>query len=73
MSSSWNNLSYHKRFFILARIQDFKQYVKDRLGTSNNNFISEAGHKENWKGKIDEKRVNNHLSEVIDYLESLKE
>ena len=51
---------------------DFKDYVKDRLSESNNNYISEAGHKETWKGKIDEERVDQHLSEVIEYLESLK-
>jgi len=55
------------------KIKDFKQYVEDRLADSNDQFISEAGHKENWRGKIDEKRVDNHLSEVIEYLESLKE
>ena len=54
------------------KIKDFKDYVKDRLSESNNNFISEAGDKETWKGKIDEKRVDEHLSQVIEYLESLK-
>ena len=54
------------------KIKDFKDYVKDRLSESNNNFISEAGDKETWKGKIDEKRVDDHLSQVIEYLESLK-
>ena len=39
---------------------------------SNDQFISEAGHKESWRGKIDESRVEDHLSEVIEYLESLK-
>ena len=52
--------------------EDFKEYVKDRISESNNNYISEAGHKETWKGKIDEKRVDQHLSQVIEYLESLK-
>tara|TARA_B100000530_G_C15933881_1_gene478177 strand:+ start:894 stop:1460 length:567 start_codon:yes stop_codon:yes gene_type:complete len=55
------------------KIKDFKNYVKDRLSQSNDQFISEAGHKETWKGKIDETRVEEHLSEVIEYLESLKE
>mgnify|MGYP001332323671 FL=1 len=55
------------------KIKDFKNYVKDRLSQSNNQFISEAGHKETWRGKIDETRVEEHLSEVIEYLESLKE
>ena len=54
------------------KIKDFKDYIKDRLSESNNNFISEAGDKETWKGKIDEKRVDEHLSQVIEYLESLK-
>ena len=55
------------------KIKDFKNYVKDKLSQSNNQFISEAGHKETWRGKIDETRVEEHLSEVIEYLESLKE
>ena len=54
------------------KIKDFKDYVMDRMSESNNNYISEAGHKETWKGKIDEKRVEDHLSQVIEYLESLK-
>ena len=54
------------------KIKDFKDYVKDRLSESNNNFFSESCDKETLKGKIDEKRVDEHLSQVIEYLESLK-
>ena len=31
------------------KIKDFKDYVKDRLSESNNNFISEAGDKRNME------------------------
>ena len=54
------------------KIRDFKQYVEDKLNESNDGFISEQGDKERWKGKMDNSRVDEHVSSVIEYLESLK-
>ena len=55
------------------RISDFRQYVEDKLNESNDGFVSEQGDKERWKGKVDKSRVDEHVTSVIDYLESLKE
>ena len=55
-----------------SRIKDFKAYVKERLSESNDSFMSEAGDKETWKGKIDTDRVEESVNEIISQLESLK-
>jgi|TARA_B100000780_G_C21074543_1_gene432536 hypothetical protein len=54
------------------KIKDFKQYVEDKLNESNDGYVSEQGDKERWKGKLDESRIDDHVTSVIDYLESLK-
>ena len=54
------------------KIQDFKDYVNDKLSESNNQYVSEAGDVEQWKGKINKEKVNEHVSNVIEYLEGLK-
>jgi hypothetical protein len=53
------------------KIRDFKEYVKDKL-SENNNFITEAGDIEKWRGNINEDQVNEHVESVIEYLNSLK-
>ena len=55
------------------KITDFKAWVKDKMSESNNQYVSEAGDVENWKGKINEEKVDEHLANVIEYLEGLKE
>ena len=55
------------------KIINFKAYVEDKLKETNNSFISEAGDKETWKGKINKERVEENVKEVIEYLESLKQ
>ena len=42
------------------------------MSESNDNFITEQGDIETWVGKPDEKRVNEGLEKMIDYLKSLK-
>ena len=54
------------------KITDFKAYVEDKLQETNNSFISEAGDKETWKGKVNKERVEENVKDVIAYLESLK-
>ena len=54
------------------KITDFKAYVKDKLQETNNSFISEAGDKETWKGKVNKERVEENVKDVVAYLESLK-
>ncbi|MDA9309755.1 hypothetical protein N9Q43_00855 [bacterium] len=55
------------------KIIDFKDYVSDKLKETNNSFISEAGDKETWKGKVNKERVEANVKDVVEYLESLKE
>ena len=54
------------------KIKDFKAWVEDKMSESNNQYVSEAGDVENWKGKINKDKVDEHLENVIEYLEGLK-
>lgn len=54
------------------KIVDFKEYIKERLKESNDNFISEDGDVEQWVGKVNKDRVNDYVDEVVQYLESIK-
>ncbi len=62
-----------KNIEIDNKIIDFKDYVSDKLKETNNSFISEAGDKETWKGKVNKERVEANVKDVVEYLESLKE
>ena len=54
------------------KIQEFKEWVKDKIAESNNQYVSEAGDVENWKGKVNKDRVQEHVDNVVEYLNSLK-
>jgi len=54
------------------RIKEFKAYVEDKLNESNDSFVSENCDVENWVGEIDKDKVEEHISIVIEHLESLK-
>ena len=54
------------------KITDFKAWVKDKMSESNNQYVSEAGDVENWKGKINEEKVQENIDAVVEYLEGLK-
>jgi len=54
------------------RIEEYKQYIEERINESNSSFVSEDGDVENWVGKIDVDKVNEYTSHVIEHLESLK-
>ena len=54
------------------RIEEYKQYVEERINESNSSFVSEDGDVENWVGKINVDKVNEYTSHVIEHLESLK-
>jgi len=54
------------------RIEEYKQYIQERIHESNSSFVSEDGDVENWVGKIDVDKVNEYTSHVIEHLESLK-
>jgi hypothetical protein len=55
------------------RIAEFKLWVKEKLEESNDSFVSESGEVERWVGKINEDRVEKYVTEVVEYLESLKQ
>tara|TARA_B110000483_G_C17966382_1_gene454078 strand:- start:189 stop:764 length:576 start_codon:yes stop_codon:yes gene_type:complete len=54
------------------RVKEFKLWIQDKLQESNNSFISEDGEMEKWVGKIDKDKVMQYVSEVEEYLTSLK-
>lgn len=54
------------------RIKEFKLWVKEKLEEGNNSFVSESGEVEKWVGKVNKEKVEEHVKEVIEYLESLK-
>ena len=55
------------------RITEFKLYIKEKLEEGNDSFVSESGEVERWVGKVNKEKVEEHVKEVIEYLESLKE
>ena len=54
------------------RIEEFEQYVNDKLLESNDSFVSENGEVENWVGKLNIDKVDEFTKDVIEHLESLK-
>jgi|TARA_R100000482_G_scaffold107767_1_gene50087 hypothetical protein len=54
------------------RIEEFKQFVKEKLTESNKSFISENGEVENWVGNLNEDKVNEYTENVVKYLKSYK-
>ena len=54
------------------KIQEYKDFVADKLSESNKGLVSEAGDVEKWDGKLNKERVDLHTDEVVKYLEALK-
>ena len=54
------------------RISEFKLWVKEKINEGNDSFVSESGEVEKWVGKVNKEKVEEHVKEVIEYLESLK-
>jgi hypothetical protein len=54
------------------RIEEFKQYVAERLNESNDSFVSEDGDVEKWVGKVNKSKVEEYTTQVEEYLENLK-
>jgi len=55
------------------RIKEFKLWVKEKLEEGNDSFVSESGEVERWVGKVNKGKVEEHVKDVIEYLESLKQ
>jgi len=54
------------------RINEFEQYVEDKLKESNSSFISEDGDVEKWVGNVNKEKVKEYVSLVADRLKSFK-
>ena len=55
------------------RIKEFKLWVKEKIEEGNEGFVSESGEVEKWVGKVNIAMVEEHVGDVIKYLESLKQ
>ena len=55
-----------------SRINEFEQYVQEKLSESNDSFVSESGEVEKWIGKLDKEKVKEFTNEVVKHLESFK-
>ena len=55
-----------------GRIDDFKQYVIEKLSESNTSFVAENGDVEKWVGALDKEKVNKYTQEAINYMKGLK-
>lgn len=55
------------------KIKEFKVWIQERLHEGNDSFVSEDGDIEKWVGKLDESKVEEYTTSVIEYLESLKQ
>ena len=53
-------------------INDFKLFMEDAMKESNQNYVTEAGDVENWKGGKSKEDFERELQEGIEYLEGLK-
>ena len=54
------------------QIEEYKNFMTNKLSESNNSFITEAGDIEKWVGGIDKERAEQAMKETIEYLENLK-
>jgi hypothetical protein len=56
-----------------SRVEEFKQFIEDKLSESNDSFVSENGEVENWVGKLNTDKVDEFTADIIKHLESLKQ
>ena len=53
-------------------INEYKAFADTMLNESNNNFVTEAGDVENWKGGTSKEQLKQQLQEGLEFLENLK-
>ena len=51
----------------------YKSFIEERIKESNNNFVTEAGEVENWKGGVSKEELEQQLQEGLEFLEGLKD
>ena len=54
------------------QIEEYKNFISDKISESNEGFVTEAGDVQKWVGGVNKKRAEESLNEVIEYLNSLK-
>jgi len=57
---------------VQSAINEFTSFMETRMKESNNNFITEAGDVESWRGGISKDQIAKELKEGIEFLEELK-
>ena len=57
---------------IQGAIDKYKDFMEDRMKQSNDNFVTEAGDVENWKGGVSTEQLQIDLQEGIEFLENMK-
>ena len=57
---------------VQSAINEFTSFMEARMKESNNNFVTEAGDVESWKGGISKEQIAKELKEGIEFLEELK-
>ena len=55
-----------------GRIEEYKQYINEKLKESNNSFVSENGEVEKWVGGLDADKVEEYTNQAIQLLEGMK-
>ena len=53
-------------------LDKYKSFVKDQLKESNDNYVTEAGDVESWRGGFNKEEVAKNLQEGLEFLEGLK-
>jgi len=57
---------------IQTTIDAYKNFMQDRLRESNDNYVTEAGEVENWRGGISKEQLKKDLQEGLEFLENMK-
>ena len=57
---------------VQSAADEFKKFMQDQMKESNNDFVTEAGDVENWKGGKSKKQLEQELQEGLEFFENLK-
>lgn len=55
-----------------SNIESFKSFIENRMEESNDNFVTEAGDVEGWRGGVSKEKFSKMLKEGQEFLEGLK-
>ena len=61
-----------KNSHIQGTINGYKAFMNDQMNQSNDNFVTEEGDIENWKGGKSKDQLKRELQEGLEFLEGLK-